>query len=77
MLAAVLLCGSVAPIAAAGTNVWTRSGLAGESVVTLAIDPTAPRTLYAATSNGVFKSTDAGTNWQPSTAGLPAKAVGH
>lgn len=30
--------------------------------------------IYAATSNGVFKSTDGGTNWTASNDGLPASS---
>jgi uncharacterized protein (TIGR03437 family) len=33
------------------------------TVNSLAIDPTRPATLYAATSSGLFKSLDAGVNW--------------
>jgi len=33
------------------------------AVNSLAIDPTRPATLYAATSSGLFKSLDAGVNW--------------
>jgi len=35
----------------------------GASIRTLAIDPTAPRTIYAGTGGGVFKSTDGGVTW--------------
>jgi uncharacterized repeat protein (TIGR01451 family) len=37
----------------------------------LAIDPNTPTTLFAATSNGVFKSTDSAASWIPSNTGLP------
>jgi uncharacterized protein (TIGR03437 family) len=33
------------------------------TVYSMAVDPTHPSTLYAATSSGVFKSTDTGANW--------------
>ena len=37
----------------------------------LAIDPTHPETLYAATGwRGIFRSTDAGKSWHPFNAGL-------
>jgi len=42
-----------------------------QSVTLLAIDPTIPTTLYAGTRGGLFKSTDAGTNWTVVTNGLP------
>jgi len=46
-------------------------------VVSMAIDPSAPTTLYAGTDpgigpfKGVFKTTDAGAHWEPINAGLP------
>jgi hypothetical protein len=39
------------------------SGLVGNVVAALAIDPISSTTLYAGTSSGVFKSTDAGATW--------------
>src|SRR5258706_11401297 len=43
----------------------------GELVLALAIDPTMPSTLYAATGGyGVSKSTNFGTDWTPVNAGL-------
>jgi uncharacterized protein (TIGR03437 family) len=39
------------------------SNLHVSTVFSLAVDPTNPATLYAATSSGVFKSTDAGASW--------------
>ncbi len=41
----------------------------------LAVDPTTPGTLYAGTSVGVSKTTDAGDTWQALNTGLPADAV--
>lgn len=38
------------------------SGLSG-SVSAIAVAPTAPNTIYAASSNGFFRSTDSGANW--------------
>ena len=40
-------------------------------VSALAIDPRAPATLYASTSEGLFKSTDGGERWMPIGAALP------
>jgi photosystem II stability/assembly factor-like uncharacterized protein len=60
-----------------GAN-WTNVNNMG-SVVTLAMDPTQPKTLYAAMGNqytlssgfqGVFKSVDGGANWAPINTGL-------
>lgn len=59
-----------------GGSTWrlAESGLATLAVNALAIDPQRPSTLYAATQSGeVFKSTDAGVNWSPASAGLPAQ----
>ena len=39
------------------------------------IDPTAPTTLYAATSEGVFKSIDSGGSWTPVDTGLKKDSV--
>lgn len=42
------------------------SGLVGE-VVFIAVAPTAPNTIYAVTSDGFYRSTDAGSNWAKTT----------
>ena len=47
---------------------------AGDYVV-LAIDPSLPTQIYAATQNGVFKSIDAATTWAPFNVGLPTLSV--
>jgi len=39
-------------------------GLAGYAVYSLAVDPTAPDTVYAATEEGLCKSIDGGANWR-------------
>jgi len=44
-------------------NVWTSHGPEGGPILSLAIDPARPATLYAETSGGVFKSTDGSGNW--------------
>ena len=76
LLLAVLLAGTVAVPAHAGLNRWTPIGPYGGLVLDLAIDPHAPRVLYAAVSqNGVFKSTDGGITWQPAGRGLPRWAT--
>jgi photosystem II stability/assembly factor-like uncharacterized protein len=48
-------------------------GLTGFSVSELAVDPTTPMTLYAATDNGVHKSDDGGATWR--AVGLPGQLV--
>lgn len=49
--------------AAAGINWWTPVGPYGGTIPSLAVDPSHPNVLYAATSNGIFKSTDGGAHW--------------
>jgi len=47
------------------------SGPTGAAVVALAVDPTAPNTVYAAVeTSGVFKTTNGGTSWTSMNAGL-------
>jgi uncharacterized repeat protein (TIGR01451 family) len=46
------------------------------SVVALLVDPASPSNVYAATNGfGVYKSTDGGANWSPSSAGLANRSV--
>src|SRR5437588_6129500 len=54
----------------AGENVWTSLGPDGGSISALVIDPQNTRTVYAATGNGVFKTTDGGASWKQADAGL-------
>jgi photosystem II stability/assembly factor-like uncharacterized protein len=42
---------------------WIGNGPGGGSINTLVIDPNMPKTIYAGTENGVFKSTDGGRRW--------------
>jgi hypothetical protein len=60
---------------------WTeRNGdLANTAIDALAIDPSDASRWYAATSTGVFRSTDGGRHWEPFSQGLPAlsEAVGY
>jgi photosystem II stability/assembly factor-like uncharacterized protein len=61
-------------LSADGGQSWTRIGLAKLDVTALAIAPSAPSTIYAGTSNGLFKSTNGGGAWtQPRASGLPAR----
>jgi CSLREA domain-containing protein len=71
---AALSCAITARSADAGINVWTSGGPAGEYIKSLAVDPTTPHTLYAG-GRDVFRSTDGGASWQPSSSGLPAQPV--
>src|SRR6266496_162066 len=54
----------------AGSYRWTTSGPADEDVRSLAIDPSAPATLYAGTGQGVFKSINGGQDWTVVNTGL-------
>jgi photosystem II stability/assembly factor-like uncharacterized protein len=50
---------------------WTSSGPEGGNILSVAVDPAAPSTIYVGTNGlGVFKSTDRGESWQGSSAGL-------
>ena len=42
---------------------WIGNGPGGGVINTLVIDPKMPRTIYAGTENGVFKSNDGGSKW--------------
>ena len=64
---AVLLLRLASPdVAHAGVNAWTSNGPDGGLVHALAVDPTTSSTLYAGTTAGVFKSTNAGVGWRAS-----------
>jgi photosystem II stability/assembly factor-like uncharacterized protein len=73
-LAAALVMLLGATEARAGLNQWTSNGPSGtptvSQVTAVAIDPQTPATLYAGTQGGVFKSTDGGSSWSASSAGL-------
>ena len=57
---------SAAPPAALSTTAtWTAVGPAGGAVNGLAGDPSDPRVVYAATSGGIYQSTDRGATWTP------------
>ena len=71
---AILACALIPCAVQAALGRWTRSGPEGGRVVSLAVDPASPATLYAGTDGGgVFKSSDAGMRW--SHAGLAGLAV--
>ena len=54
--------------ALAGT--WVPLGPEGAEVNALGIDPSSPMTIYAATSLGIFRSTEGGGNWEAINVGL-------
>jgi hypothetical protein len=47
----------------AGTNRWTIKGPEGGAVTKLAFDSLNPTIVYAATDNGIFRSSDGGQHW--------------
>lgn len=60
------------------TWVAANTGLTDTYVMSLAIDPVTPTTLYAGTfGGGVFKSTDGGASWSPANAGLTVTPAGY
>ncbi len=72
LLLAVLLAAALS--ASAATSSWSSQGPVDglpEGVVSLAIDPGSPQTLYAATFEGrIFKTVNGGTAWSPADTGL-------
>jgi len=52
-------------VASAGVNQWTTGGPPGEAILSLAIDPATPSTVYAGAELGrLFQSIDSGASWQ-------------
>jgi hypothetical protein len=58
------------PATWAADHRWFPLGPPGTVVDALLIDPTAPDTLYAGTTAGVYKSLDGGGEWAPANTGL-------
>jgi photosystem II stability/assembly factor-like uncharacterized protein len=78
---AIVLALSTSP-AQAGLNQWTTNGPNDAAIInSIAVDPTSPLTVYAASSKTtpldgkVFKSTNGGGSWNPMTNGLPGNSV--
>jgi photosystem II stability/assembly factor-like uncharacterized protein len=74
-LALALALWTWAGSAGAQAGVWSTSGPLGGNVYCLVNDPSRPSTLYAGTSQGVFRSDDAGSSWRISGVGIPAARV--
>ncbi len=74
-LLALFLIASVVPSASAGSNTWTRIGLAGKGIDVVAVAPTNPNLLIATVETDgnakMYRSADRGKTWRPVT-GLPA-----
>ncbi len=75
----VLLCLLLAPGVAGATPGqwrWHGIGLSGETIQSLAVDPTNSSLLHAGTaSNGVYKSIDGGGSWNKTNAGLTDMSI--
>ena len=75
---AVFCCALALMIAApahGADNAWSSSGLDSLTVYALVFDPVATSTLYAATSGGVYKSTNRGVDWNDVNTGLTTTDV--
>jgi len=57
------------------SNLGLASGATPVTVHTIAIDPRIPQRLYAATNNGLFRSSDGGNLWTPAGTGIGTRAV--
>lgn len=62
--ALALVLTALLPPAAEAADRWTHLGPFGGPVGEVAVAPGAPRTLYAATQHGVYRSDDAGGRWR-------------
>jgi hypothetical protein len=55
-----------------GGGTWAATSLTGHSIFGVVVDPQNPSIIYAATGDGVYKSTNGGTGaWTPMNSGLP------
>ena len=70
LLAAFMGAAVMPAVTQAGLNVWTGNGPPVAYVYSIAVHPTVPTTVYAATGSGMFKSTNGGGNWSPVNTGL-------
>lgn len=60
----MLILGFVFQLAQAGDDEWTTTSLAGFGVNYVAVEPTNPNVMYAATDRGLLLSWDAGQTWR-------------
>ena len=56
--------------ASAGLKTWTSRPLSGGAAYAIVPHPTRPRLVFAGTSHGLFRSTDAGQSWTRAARGL-------
>jgi hypothetical protein len=74
---ALLTAWLLAAPADAGLNVWSSNGPPSVSILSLAVDPLTPGTVYAGSNGqGIFRSRDGGVSWAPVNAGLANLVVG-
>jgi photosystem II stability/assembly factor-like uncharacterized protein len=75
VLVVVLLCAALVTTAErshAGSNRWTTNGPFGGSTTAIAAHPTDPSIVLAGTAGGIFHSSDGGSTWTFSSAGVPS-----
>jgi photosystem II stability/assembly factor-like uncharacterized protein len=59
-----------------GGRAWLPGGLSNEIVLSLAVDPLRPTTLYAGTAErGIYKTTDGGASWAAINSGLAPRRI--
>ena len=67
---------STAPPTAARPGPAVNTGLTGQRINALAINPVTPTTLYAGTyDRGLYRSTDSGTTWTGVNTGLTGQRI--
>jgi photosystem II stability/assembly factor-like uncharacterized protein len=69
----ILLSSGSVTTAFAGNESWSSIGPSGGQVHAVAGDPSSDNVVYAATDNGIFKSTNGGASWKKLSGGLPAQ----
>src|SRR2546428_12495377 len=63
--AVFILVWMIAALSFAGQDRWTSNGPEGGLIMDLAVNPSEPATLYAATfGGGIYRSTNAGDAWK-------------
>ena len=73
---ACFLSAMLAPQSHAGLNQWTTRGPERRDVQALAINPNNAQILYVGSNDaGVFKTTNGGTSWAPSTTGINTNSI--
>ena len=68
----VVLGLSVTGVAGAAAGYWSGSGPFGGTIYDVMVDPATPSVVYASTRGGLYRSDDAGSNWQRKDDGIAA-----